>query len=136
MIKQDYLLKIIEEFFESLSRAIHGTISENSNDPENRVCNFYGNYFQAEYTFFYENEAHIIFAFLKERCHEEDFPSHLAMLAELLYQDAMLKGEKKLKSNLLQKSLSFLEYAQQHSDTYSIERVNKIDLIKSALRAD
>lgn len=134
MYEQDYLLKVIEEFFQSLNKAIHGTHCDGVDaESQDRLVDFYGSYFQAESSFFYANSALAIFTFLRERCHDDDLQSHIEMLAELLYQDAIFKNDQLLKTNLLEKALFFFEYAKQESDTYSMEREEKITKINVLL---
>jgi hypothetical protein len=57
----------------------------------------------------------------------------IEMISELFYQDALLKTDDALKNNLLEKALFFLSYLDEQSDTYSVERKDKIALIKRML---
>ena len=130
MYEQDYLLKVIEEFFQSLNKAIHGTHFDGASEPEDRLVDLYGSYFQADSSFFYENSALTIFTFLRERCHEQDLCSHIEMLGELLYQDGMLKTDSSKKIDLFTKALFFIDYVENESTTYSIEREDKVHFLK------
>ena len=55
------------------------------------------------------------------------------ILAELLYQDALIQSSDDEQKNLLEKSLYLLEYLDQHSDTFSFERKGKIAGIKKMI---
>ena len=134
MYEEDYFMKLIQEFFLALDKAIHGKKSlDNSSDQENSVSDLYGSYFQADSDFFYGYNAKTILGFLRERCEEQDLPMMVEMISELFYQDAMLKTDDALKANLLDKALFFYSYLDEQSDTYSVERKDKIALIKRML---
>lgn len=133
MYEQDYLLKVIEEFFQSLNKAIHGTHFDGGPEPEDKLADLYGSYFQADSSFFYANSAVTIFTFLRERCNEHDLCMHIEMFAELLYQDGILKSELSEKINLFGKALFFFEYVEQESNTYSMEREEKLHFLKTTL---
>jgi len=74
-----------------------------------------------------------ILGFLRERCEEQDLPMMIEMISELFYQDALLKTDNALKANLLEKALFFISYLDELSDTYSVERKEKIAYIKRML---
>ena len=134
MYEEDYFMKLIQEFFLALDKAIHGKKSlGNPSDQENSVSDLYGSYFQADSAFFYGYDVMTILGFLRERCEEQDLPMMVEMISELFYQDAMLKTDDALKANLLEKALFFLSYLDEQSDTYSVERKDKIALIKRML---
>ena len=134
MYEEDYFMKLIQEFFLALDKAIHGKKSlGNPSDQENSVSDLYGSYFQADSDYFYGYDAMTILGFLRERCEEQDLPMMVEMISELFYQDAMLKTDDALKANLLEKALFFLSYLDEQSDTYSVERKDKIALIKRML---
>lgn len=134
MYEEDYFMKLIQEFFQALNKAIHGKKSlDNPSDQENCVSDLYGSYFQADSAFFYGYDVMTILGFLRERCEEQDLPMMIEMISELFYQDALLKTDDALKNNLLEKALFFLSYLDEQSDTYSVERKDKIALIKRML---
>ena len=134
MYEEDYFMKLIQEFFQALDKAIHGKKSlDNTSDQENCVSYLYGSYFQADSAFFYGYDVMTILGFLRERCEEQDLPMMIEMISELFYQDALLKTDDALKNNLLEKALFFLGYLDEQSDTYSVERKDKIALIKRML---
>ena len=134
MYEEDYFMKLIQEFFLALDKAIHGKKSlGNPSDQENSVSDLYGSYFQADSAFFYGYDVMTILGFLRERCEEQDLPMMVEMISELFYQDAMLKTDDALKANLLDKALFFYSYLDEQSDTYSVERKDKIALIKRML---
>lgn len=134
MYEEDYFMKLIQEFFQALDKAIHRKKNlDNPSDPENSVSDLYGSYFQADSAFFYGYNVMTILAFLRERCEEQDLPMMIEMISELFYQDALLKTDNALKTNLLEKALFFITYLDELSDTYSVERRDKIAYIKRLL---
>ena len=133
MYEQDYIMRMIEKFFSELNKFIHGKPLENLSTQENRLSNLYGSYLQADPFFFYTSDVKTIFAFLSERCNEQDLPSQIEILSELLYQDGLLKEDKTLQASLLQKALFFFNYLEETSETYSMEREEKISFIRKEL---
>jgi hypothetical protein len=134
MYEEDYIMRIIQEFFLALDKAIHGKKNlDNPSDQENSVSDLYSSYFQADSAFFYGYDVMTIFGFLRERCEEQDLPMMIEMISELFYQDALLKTDDALKANLLEKALFFFIYLDEQSDTYSVERMDKIAFIKRTL---
>lgn len=134
MYEEDYIMRIIQEFFLALDKAIHRKKNlDNPSDQENSISDLYGSYFQADSAFFYGYDVMTILGFLRERCEEQDLPMMIEMISELFYQDALLKTDDALKANLLEKALFFFIYLDEQSDTYSVERKEKIAYIKRIL---
>lgn len=135
MYEQDYILRLIEKFFSELNNFIHGKPSESNQEQENHLSNLYNAYLQAEPSFFYTSDVKTIFTYLSERCNEQDLPLQIEILSELLYQDGLLKEDKTLKASILEKALFFFTYLEEISETYSMEREEKISFIRKELGA-
>nr|HPR61879.1 hypothetical protein [Prolixibacteraceae bacterium] len=89
-------------------------------------------YFQHKRNFFIDNELPII----NQVVINNDTQSSAIkseMLAELLLIDGNMKRSTKQRKNLLAKALFLFEYAEQNSNTYSEERLNKITSLKNDL---
>ena len=128
MIKQDYLLRMIQEIITLLENAL---LNRQKIRRENWVE--------------YDDITRQILALPSEnlkdmsaeeiiQCYEDD-PNRmgkieLAAMTMLKIADEMEDEQLVLKSRLKQEGLALLEYVQAESDTFSIQRVAFIDMLK------
>lgn len=122
MIRKDYLMRILKQFFEFIEKLIEIKQKKKPDEVRTYLNEIYETYLNhsAEYYLQLSREE-IINAF-----EEEEREIKMEMLAELLYQDGLLdSGLAKL-----EKSLNLYDYLQKHSNTYSFNRVQRIEELK------
>ncbi len=132
MLERDYIMRLIRDFFDALEKLKEKSQKENKPTLQLEIKSMYRAYFTQSENFFYEQDINYILFYL-----ETTFPSHellqrVEILAELMYFDGSIQteAEKKL---LWSKSLALLLYLDTHSNTFSMERRNKIAKIKELI---
>ena len=138
MIERDYIMRMLQQFFEALAKLIQrkkelqGEYPDYSEIQEgyNKI---YEQFFHKPASYFYEADKETILDdLLKEDYSERDILTKMMMVAELLYNDGFIK-ELTEKSDLLEKALYLLDYIENKSNTYSWERIQKMVDIKKEL---
>ena len=139
MIERDFIMRMLQQFFEALAKLIHhksllkGEYPDYSEIQE-RYNKMYDQFFHKQANYFYEtDEETILDNLLKEGYSERDMLAKMQMIAELLYQDGLIKKDVLEKCNLLEKALYLFDYIESKSNTYSWERSQKIEDIKKAI---
>ncbi|MCI1682587.1 MAG: hypothetical protein LKI39_08540 [Bacteroides sp.] len=127
MIEEDYILRLLTQFLEDISLFLSKRGKENS---EKEIQILYSTYFRSS-QYYYENNISTIDASISQY-KENEQESRMQMLAELLYQDALIKNGE-IKVDLLRKSLYLFQKLDIKSKTFSIDRRNKIQQIKTLL---
>ncbi len=127
MLQQDYIMRLIAEFFKALERLL------NKREPEMRreaLKEMYQQYV-GDYSFFHTADMDSIMREMEN--HEADKRIYkLEMLAELFFVDADLSPYP-VNQELLEKSLALFRYIDSHSRTFSIQRLQKIAEIEKKL---
>ena len=136
MIERDFIMRILQQFFEAIAKLIHHTpgvepdllkIQEGFND-------IYDKFFRCPAEHFYQtSKEDILNEIENEGRSEGDTYAKIQMLSELLYQDALIKSNIPEKCELLEKSLYLLEYLDSSGNTFSWERAWKITDIRKTL---
>ena len=136
MVERDYLMRIIQEFFEAMAKAINLKSTLKGEYPDYSVIQekyneMYERFLQKPPGYYYETDKETILDNLvNERYSERDMLAKMQMVAELLFQDGLIKGYTQ-KNDLLEKSLYLFDYIECKSNTYSWERdQRKIDIKK------
>ncbi|HOO83719.1 MAG TPA: hypothetical protein PLS94_04085 [Prolixibacteraceae bacterium] len=132
MIERDYLLRLLKQFFDGLNELLFNIKTDDIEQAQFNIEALYEKYFQHKRNFFIDNELPII----NQVVINNDTQSSAIkseMLAELLLIDGNMKRSTKQRKNLLAKALFLFEYAEQNSNTYSEERLNKITSLKNDL---
>lgn len=132
MLRRDYILRMLEQFFEVLGELLNKAGKLETEELENQLNKLYGDYLKADFEFFYNNDIDRIIEFLG-RDSGNDVLYRAEMLAELLHQDGLLKTDMEMKRNLLNKALKLFEYIDTEGKTFSMERIKKMELIKGKL---
>ena len=137
MIERDFLMRILQEFFEAIAKVVRRDSPEHEPDVSNiqeRLSEMYRQFFRISAEHYYQSSKEIILDELKnENYSEEDSYAKAQMLSELLYQDALLKTNVQERYDLLEKSLYLLEYLNYYSKTFSWDRNQRITDIKKIL---
>lgn len=130
MFEKDYIIRLLNQFFEDLNAFLHRKNAVNRQEDWQDLYNAY----TGDYTFYHTAGADEIFqSFHTYEGEERNY--RMQILAELYLQEAqtvLLPPEDK--KALLEKSLLIWEYIDRNSDTYSIERKQRIDSINDRLQ--
>jgi hypothetical protein len=127
MLERDYILRLLNKFFENLSLYL----DRKRKGEEDQIETFYTNYFHPS-KFYIDNTKEEVLNSLSEYPKDEE-EYRMEMLAELLCQDALERKEESVKVNLLKKSLFLYERLDTLSSTYSFERKRKIQEIQGII---
>ena len=124
MLQQDYIMRLIREFFAALARALEKPEIE---DRAKAIHQLYLQYL-GDYEF-YQNAT--IEEGLERISHfpEEQRLYRTEMLAELYYAESDLRPAP-IAETLLWRALPLFEYVDRHSKLYSFDRLRKMDEIR------
>lgn len=128
MFERDYILHLLNQFFDDLSMFI------NNRKKDKQTCLVYlYNTYIGDYAFFHRESIDKILESFNKYGSDERF-ERMQILAELYFQEAKLKNQEVESCHLYQKSLAIWEYIQKNTKTYSIDRIQKIEKIRSILQ--
>lgn len=136
MIEQDYILKILQEFFEAIAKVVRRSDGDDeaaTAEMQARYDAIYEQFFRCPAHHFYEIEKEDLLDDLWAENSEQKAMAKTRMLSELLYRDALIKKDVSQRCDLLEKSLLLLEFLQQNSKTYSWDQENKLAYIRTLL---
>jgi hypothetical protein len=137
MIERDFIMRILQEFFEAIAKVIQRQNPGQEPDVsyiQERFNEMYNQFFRCPAEHFYTTEKEIILDNLElEGRSEDDVFARMQMLSELLYQDALIKKDIPERISLLEKSLYLFEYLDNNSRTFSWDRRQKIEDIKKIM---
>ena len=137
MVERDYLMRILQEFFDAIARIIHRGKSDQEPDlaeMENRFSDMYRQFFKKPAEYFYEAEKETLLNDLEQEGYpEEHLFAKIQMLSELLYQDALIKKCIPEKCMMLEKVFYLLACLNQNSRTFSWERNQRMEDIRKKL---
>lgn len=126
MLHRDYIMRLIQLFFEAMAKFIR---NKEGKDPEilrPELDEFYKNFLKHPRDFFKDFRAEEIIDFFNE----DERLFKVEIIAELFYQDALLGEPDK---ELLGKSLALLKYVDLNSDTFSFDRQRRTSEIEVLL---
>ena len=130
MLKRDCILRIIQELFAAIDKLLHGDtrqLTERQHDLES-MYTMLGHDVQ----FFRSSTKEEILETLT--VFREDYVQRVEMLAEIMYADAQLFiGNYEVRREIIAKSLELYTYVDEHSDEFSITRVQRIDELQKML---
>lgn len=132
MLERDYIMRLIRDFFDALEKLKVKSQKENKPTLQLEIKSMYRAYFTQSENFFYEQDINYILFYLETTFPPHELLQRVEILAELMYFDGSIQTEtgKKL---LWSKSLALLLYLDTHSNTFSMERRNKITKIKELI---
>lgn len=128
LYKQDFIERIIEQGFIVL-RTLCGMDNHKNEEVEDiqiQLKDLYKNYFNKHYTFFYNENIETIINSIQEEHNSKDSLKLFELLADILFTDAKHQNDKFLQKQLTAKAYGLLNYIENNSDTYSINRNNKV----------
>ena len=134
MLERDYIMRLILQFFEALEKLKE----EREKGKEGATLqqdagSMYRCYFQQSERFFYEQDVPFIMHYLGTAFPPQELLQRIEILAELFYFDASLKKSDAERNSLLKKALELLQYLDTHSNTFSLERRQKIREISETI---
>ena len=137
MIERDYIMRMLQEFFNAIAKVMRRDIpgiEPDISEIQKRFNEMYNQFFRHPAELFYRISKEDILSELEsENRSERDVHAKIQMLSELLYQDALIKSDAQERLALLEKSLFLLEYLDRNSNTFSWDRGQRIGDIKKAL---
>ena len=129
MIEQDYFIRIIREFFAALARALEKKEIE---DRSKAIHELYEQYL-GSYEYYQNATPEEAIDHIATIYPEEQRYQRLEMLAELYYAEAEWRVYP-IKMDLLERALKLFEFIDRNSDTFSLDRADKIKKIKNSIR--
>ncbi|MFV0391425.1 MAG: hypothetical protein ACK5KP_06030 [Paludibacteraceae bacterium] len=128
MLKEDYIMRLLQHFFESLSKWLS---KEKEESPE-LIARFNNElvkpYLDKDMSFFEtKTEAELVEYFNATYPDERERLSRLEILAELFYRTALLESDEIVQKKQYSNSLNLLLSIDLQSKDYSMERVSRID---------
>ena len=137
MIERDFIMRMLQEFLEAIAKVIHrksvlkGEYPDYSEIQES-YNKMYNQFFRMPASYFYETDKETILNnLMQEEYCESDMFAKMQIIAELLYQDGLIKKGFAEKSDLLEKALYLFDYIESKGNTYSWELNQKrIDIRK------
>lgn len=133
MLERDYIKRLIRQFFDALEKLIEKKEYLPQENIQLEFEGMYRTYFLESKEFFCTQDNEYLLMYLCQTFERHELLDRVEILAELLYQDALIQSSDDEQKNLLEKSLYLLEYLDQHSDTFSFERKGKIAGIKKMI---
>ena len=133
MIERDYIMRLIKQFFDALYRLKNAGPETSKETTLDGIHDLYKEYFGHDHLFFYQTDADSLIAFVYENNRLADVLYKMEMLAELLYNDALLTENPDQQTNLFSKALKLYDYLEEKSNTFSMDRQNKIMEISKLL---
>jgi len=128
MYERDYIKRLIQQLFDSIRKLLENPKEDNIENIQIQYKDLYDKFLGHNYSFYYNEDIEII---IESFSSQKDSIGRIEMLAELLYNDASLQKDISIKNNLFTKSLALYKYIDENSDTYSIERVKRIDTLST-----
>ena len=128
MIERDYLMRILQEFFSMLAKALRQKVEEpDKTHIQERFYEMYRQFFRHPADYFYEMEKEdILDEVAKDELSETEQHAMIQMLSELLYQDGLIKKDVSEKCMLLEKAFYLMKYLELNSKTFSWDREQKM----------
>ncbi|MDD3721612.1 MAG: hypothetical protein PHW92_03865 [Lutibacter sp.] len=132
MIEQDYLMRFINTFFDSINQIINGISRDDIENVKIQISHSYkllGN----ESSFFIDEDFEEIFKLFKTK--DGDYLKRVQMLSELMYYDSLIQKNIEIKNNILKKSIYLLEYYIENTKEFSFEINNRLTTMKNELNS-
>lgn len=126
MYKQDYLMRMLKQFFEMLEKLIEMKKKKKHEEVQVYLNEIFNSFLEQPKEFY----SHLSTEEIIHSFQEEQREIKVEIVAELFYQDASLNND----TELFRKSLILYEYLQKQSSTYSFGRAEKIEKIKAILQ--
>jgi len=135
MIQRDYIMRMLQDFFSMIAKLLRLKMEEpDMTLVQERINEMYKQFFRHSADHFYTMEQEALLEELtNDKLSETEQFAMIQMLAELLFQDGLIKIDRVEKISLLEKSLFLFKYLDSNSKTFSWDREQKIDDIHNIL---
>jgi hypothetical protein len=133
MIERDFIMRMLQDFFSLIAKFLRMKLEDpDMTLTQARFDELYKQFFRRTAEYFYATDKeNLPDALKKEELSDTELYAMMQMLAELLYQDGLIKKDIAEKCMLLEKSLFLLQYLECNSKTFSWEREQKMgDILK------
>lgn len=130
MIKQDYLLRLLNKFLTSIQN-LKRKIKEENIEIDSELGNLYIEFLDYGVDFYKSKSSEEIITFFKER-YLKDYLIKLEILAELNYleiYDCNIPQDKKL----IKRTVLLFDHLISNSKTFSQPRINKLRKLRDSL---
>lgn len=131
MIRRDYIMKLVQQLLDSLFLLLNEKGIDEF-ERQKRLASLYKYYLGEDRAYYSSNNIQNILDFLEEK-YSDELIHRVEMLSEVMYQDAMMEKDPKVKVSLLKKTLLLLSYLDENGDTYSLVRQGKVEFIRKEL---
>lgn len=121
MIRQDYLLVIIEQFFQAITKLLHKK-EENPDYLSLEIDKIYTRFLNSNRTFFLSAQMSDIYRVFQQSKYEL---AQAEMLAELFYRELQLFNPSQKNAEIAAKLIELYDYIDVNSQTYSLDRSNR-----------
>lgn len=126
MIERDYIMRILKQFFDVLQKLINNIDTDNNEDFKVELNELCEKYLGKSISFYADDKNVDIVSALGDGSPSE-MQTRATMLAEVLYHNIGITNEEDGKVLLARKVLALLSFIEKHSNTYSLERLSRID---------
>ncbi len=127
MIRQDYFLRLLEEF----ATALATMMKKKEDERDDSLKDLYRQYV-GDYTLLRNMSVDELIAYAANEWDDKERTDRLEMAAELLYAEGCYKTNP-LRNMLLEKAYLLFAYVDEKQGVYSIERKTKIAKLHSIL---
>ena len=128
MLQRDYIQRLIREFMSALERMLE---KKEVTTRREKIKELYDQYV-GPYAFYSIATIDDVMRAMAGIADEEKRLMKMDMLAELYYYEADTVGQP-MRDELLSKAFMLFDYVEAHGDTFSIDRRNKMKLIKDEI---
>ena len=133
MYEKDYIMRMIAQFMAALDRLFFkNNKQQNTEDIHTQLNTLSISYLNQPFSFFKE---HTIEEIRDEIINDDKIKSVVMaeIAAELIYQHTILEKDKSIQKELLLKSQNLFNYVNEHSDTFSLKRGDRMREIQEGL---
>lgn len=130
MLSRDYILRIIQTFFEVLEKLFDGKRDKSEEAFQQELDQFYMTYFERSRLSFVSVLPEVIIDNLKK---DPYFLEKSGMLAELFYREYLWAAEDEQKLDWGRKAAYLYDYILHHSSDYSLVYADRLAELKTGL---
>jgi len=130
MIEKDYIMRLIQTFFDAINKIVNSIDKEDIEGAKIQLNNSYG-LLGNEEDYFLNTDYEELIEFFKLK--DGNYLKRVEFLAELIYLDATIETKKTYKIEKFEKSQKLFQHCIDYSNEYSFEINNKLILINNEL---
>jgi hypothetical protein len=134
MLKEDYLMRFLQQFNESLAKWLSKKKSDSVETLNTFNQELVKPYVDKDFDFFENKSLNETITFFESNYpKQEEAYSKIEILSELFYQYALLAVDEEKKIQLLQQARDLLLFLMNNDKTFSIVRENKLNTLNEWL---